>query len=91
MKTNGYIVMESCEDYEQGLTLRTGGTIPPAGILDWCDKGEARVIFADRKSARDAITRTEHYRLAWGRTDLPERQHCKVEPVHFLANVRHEP
>ncbi len=79
-----YIVFEATEDYEQGLTLRTGANLPPGGILDWCDRKprhEAVAVFPDRTSAREAIARTEHYRLAFGRTGLPERQFCKVVPV----------
>lgn len=79
----GFIVMETAEDYEQGLTLRTGPALPAAGILDWCARKprEAVAVFADQAAARAAIVRTEHYRLAFGRTDLPEKQFCKVVPV----------
>lgn len=79
----GFIVMETAEDYEQGLTLRTGADLPAGGILDWCERKprEAVAVFGDRSTARAAIVRTEHYRLAFGRTDLPERQFCHVVPV----------
>lgn len=31
----GFIVLEAAEEFEQGLTLRTGDHLPPGGILDW--------------------------------------------------------
>lgn len=86
MKPLGYIVMESCEDYEQALVLRTGAALPPGGILDWSDRKpqEARAVFSSRRAARAAIVRTEHYRLAFGRTNLPEQRLCTVVPAVFI-------
>jgi hypothetical protein len=82
MKATGYLVMESCEEYEQALGLRTGADLPPGGILDWADrKNGARAMFGSHKEARSAIQRTEHYRLAYGRTDLPEKKLCRVVPI----------
>ncbi len=82
MKATGYLVMESCEDYEQALGLRTGADLPPGGILDWADrKSDARAMFGSHQEARSAIDRTEHYRLAYGRADLPEKKLCRVVPV----------
>ena len=85
---NGFVVMESCEDYEQALVLRTGKGMPPGGILDWSERRgcEARAVFATRRQARDAINRTEHYRLAYARTDLPERKLCNVVPVRLVPS-----
>lgn len=80
-KPIGFIVMETAEDYEQGLTLRTGEHLPPGGILDWRGKKDAVAVFPDRASARAAISRTEHYRLAFGNGQLPERKFCKIVPV----------
>ena len=82
-KPTGFIVMETAEDYEQGLTLRTGEHLPPGGILDWCDRKprEAVAVFPDRTTARAAVTRTEHYRLAFGTKQLPEREFCNIVPV----------
>lgn len=87
MKPIGYIVMESCEDYEQALVLRTGAALPPGGILDWSDRRpqEARAMFGTREEARAAINRTEHYRLAFGLTNLPEKKFCSVAPVSLAA------
>lgn len=84
----GFVVMESCDDYEQTLVLRTGKGMPPGGILDWADRRDkdARAVFAERKTARAAIDRTEHYRLAYGRTDLPERKLCSVVPVQLVPH-----
>jgi hypothetical protein len=84
----GFAVVESCEDYEQTLVLRTGREMPTGGILDWADNRarEPRAIFESRVAAREAIDRTEHYRLAFGRTDLPERKLCGVVPVQFVAS-----
>lgn len=82
MKATGYLVMESCEDYEQALGLRDGDGLPPGGILDWADsKNDARAMFDSRAAARSAIERTEHYRLAYSRTDLPEKKLCRVVPI----------
>lgn len=90
MKPIGYIVMESCEDYEQALTLRTGKDLPPGGILDWADdrNKDARAMFATRADARAAITRTEHYSLAYGRKNLPEKKFCRVAPVCAVPSAQ---
>lgn len=79
MKTTGYLVIETCEDYEQPLGLNTAPNLPAGGVLEWTDK--ARAIFADRATARAAIDRTEHYRLAFASKDHPERKFCKIIPV----------
>ena len=78
-----YMVFEQCDDYEQALVLLQGEDIPPGGILSWADrpKRDARAVFASRKEARAAIARTEHYRLAFGRHDLPEKRFCTVVPI----------
>jgi hypothetical protein len=83
MKPTGYVVLESCESYEQVLTLKTGDGLPDGGILAWADKKHMRVIFPTRQAARAAIDRTEHYRLAFG-FDLPEKRYCRVEPIAAL-------
>ena len=80
MKPTGYLVMESCEDYEQALCLRTNAEYPPGGILDWTDSN-AIAMFASREDARKAMDRTEHYRLAFGRTNLPEKKLCRIAPI----------
>lgn len=82
-KRVGYMVFESCEDYEQGLTLRTGKHLPAEGILDWCDRKprDPVTLFPTRADANAAIIRTEHYRLAFERGDLPERKLCVVVPL----------
>lgn len=83
----GFAVVESCEDYEQTLVLRTGKELPPGGILDWAEnrKNEPRAIFASRADARAAIARTEHYRLAYGRQDIPEQRLCCIVPMQSVA------
>lgn len=82
MKPAGYIVMESSEDYEQALRLVTGDGLPSDGILEWRDR-KAATMFTDRKAAQAAIIRTEHYRLAFGITALPEKRFCKIMPVEM--------
>ncbi len=89
MKPTGYLVMESCEDYEQALRLLTGSVLPPGGILEWADDRQARTIFATRADARAAIDRTEHYRLAYGATNLPEKRFCKIVPALLLPEGGH--
>lgn len=88
-----FIVFEHCDDYEQGLTLRTGKHLPPGGILDWCERKprEAVAVFTSRADARAAITRTEHYRLAFGDSRLPERRYCTVVPVARVHLVPEPP
>ena len=81
MKPTGYIVMEQCEEYQQALVLRTGAEYPAEGILDWGSNKEPRALFADRASAKAAIVRTDHYRLAFGPNKFPERKFCVVVPV----------
>jgi hypothetical protein len=79
----GFIVMEASADYEQVLALDISKGMPEGGILTWAERGigRGRVFFPTRKAAREAIKRTEHYRLAFGRTDLPEKQYCRVELI----------
>lgn len=80
MKRIGYMVIDFCEDWEQPLGITLGEHLPEGGILEWTNG--ARAIFPDRKSARTAIKRTNHYRLAFGReADLPDPQSCKIVPV----------
>lgn len=87
-KPLGYVVMEMAEDFEQALVLRTGSDLPPGGILDWSRRKpqEARAVFESAAQARAAITRTNRYRLAFARKDLPERKFCKVVPVVFVED-----
>jgi hypothetical protein len=73
--------MESCEAYEQALCLLRGDGYPDDGILNWDEKNGGRAVFYTRQQARAAIDRTEHYRLAFGRTDLPEKRFCHIVPV----------
>lgn len=77
----GFIVMDKAEEWEQGLRLLHGEALPPGGILDWRGNTDAVAVFPDRASARAAITRTEHYRLAYRNEQLPRREFCKVVPV----------
>lgn len=77
----GFIVMETAEEWEQGLRLLHGEALPPAGILEWRGKKDAVAVFPDRRSAIAAIARTEHYRLAFGNDLLPQKKFCKVVPV----------
>lgn len=72
----GYLVIERSDLYEQPLGINQRKGMPPGGVLEWTEK--ARAVFPDRKSARAAIFRTENYRRAFGRTDMPEMKSCKV-------------
>jgi hypothetical protein len=91
MKPIGFLVMDTCEDWEQALCLRKNPDLPTGGILWWRDGANVNgAIFRDRKSAREAIQRTEHYRLAFGRTDIPEKQFCKIVPVNFVETAGQE-
>ena len=84
----GYMVFESCEDYEQGLRLLHGEALPPGGILEWRSGNQPAALFPSRAAARAAITRTEHYRLAFGNSLLPERKFCKVVPVAAVQETK---
>jgi hypothetical protein len=80
-KVIGYMVFEASEDFEQALRLLHGDALPAGGILDWREGRQPAALFPTRGDARDAITRTEYYRLAFGNNLLPERKFCKVVPV----------
>ena len=77
----GFVVIESCENFEQILCLEQSDNRPLEGILTWPGEGFDRHIFPDRKSARAAIERTHHYAKAFGYSNMPEKQFCKIEPV----------
>lgn len=83
MKPTGFIVIEQCEDWEQVLALIQGKNLPPGGILDWplVEPVKMRSVFASKSDARAAVERTEHYRLAYGRKDLPEKCLCRLVGV----------
>ena len=76
-----FVVIEQCEDYEQILALDVSESLPAGGILTWASGSLNRVFFPTRKTARAAIDRTEHYRLAFRRTDLPEKALCRIEVI----------
>lgn len=80
----GYMVFEASEDFEQGLRLVHGEAMPAGGILDWREGKQPVAMFQSRAAARDAIARTEHYRLAFGNDRLPERKFCKIVPVRIV-------
>ena len=80
--------MEWCDEYEQALILVTNDSLPPGGILGWGDGNKPRAIFPSREDARKAIARTEHYRLAFGRYDLPEKRLCRVVPVALVPSAK---
>ena len=88
MRADGFLVMESCEDFEQALALITHDSLPPGGILDWPDRNKPRAMFSSREDAKKAIYRTEHYRLAFGRLDLPEKKLCRVVPVAWAPSAK---
>ena len=82
MKHLGYIIIEHCENYEQPLGLRTGKELPPGGLLEWTDG--PRAVFQTRKAAWAAVERTDCYRRAFNRTDLPEKRFCKAVPLKLI-------
>lgn len=79
MKPSGFIVVEKCEEYEQPLGLKLGAGTPPGGVLEWTNG--ARAVFASRAAAKAAIDRNEHFRLAFGDSDRPEKKFCQIVPV----------
>jgi hypothetical protein len=91
MKAAGYIVMESCDDYEQALVIVDGDVLPKGGILAWASSNsEPRAMFASREDARAAIERTEHYRLAFGH-DYPVKRFCRVVPITTITPSEPQP
>ena len=88
MTTNvrGYLVVDHAENWEQPLRLIKGDELPPDGILVWrAEPNHAATAFATRADARAAIVRTDHYRLAFADSSIPEKRFCKIVPVEFLA------
>lgn len=87
-KPIGYIVMECCEDYEQGLRLILGSALPKGGILNWINHNtnQAMAVFETRANARAAIERTDHYRKAFN-SGHPERKNCRITPVAFAETL----
>ena len=86
-KRFGYIVMDVGEDYEQGLCLTVAPYLPTGGILKWREGGQAITIFPTFAAARAAITRTEHYRLAFD-AQCPHKRFCKILPVVPASSSR---
>jgi hypothetical protein len=75
-----WVVVERSEEFEQCLCLKTGPDKPAKGILDWMGKNDSVALFPSYKEAADAIRRSMHYRLAFGREDLlPEAKNCKIK------------
>jgi hypothetical protein len=83
----GFVVMESCEHYEQVLALYLSKDKPSGGVLTWAEGKRLRVVFPTRAAARQAVTRTEHYRKAFGRIDLPEAKFCRVEMIGAVTDA----
>jgi hypothetical protein len=83
VKTAGYLVMESCEDYEQALGLLITKTTMPKGVLFWasCCNPAAPHLFTTRAEAREAIERTHHFARAFSHNDYPEKCHCSIVRV----------
>lgn len=84
-RTFGYVVLECADEFEQVLALDQAPAFPKHGILTWATDKLKRAVFETRPLARAAIERTEHYRLAFDRTDLPARAYCRIEPVRFVG------
>lgn len=80
-----FSVLEHCDDFEQLLALRVDAGTPALGVLDWRKKNHPGTLFGTRAAARAAITRTEHYRKAFGLGDqLPLAKNCKIVPVRLV-------
>lgn len=79
----GFIVIEHAEEFEQPLGLETGKNLPAGGLLNWTDG--TRAVFPDRKQAREAIKRTDHFRQAFNSTEYPKAKFCKIVPVLMVG------
>ena len=64
----GFIVMEGCEEWEQGLALDRSKGMPEGGVLHWREPSDPVHVFGTRAEARAAINRTDHYRQAFSTT-----------------------
>lgn len=81
-KTIGYVVVESCEEYEQWLALDSSDELfPVEGVLTWPTTQVPPVVFETRREARAAIERTHHFVKAFGVEGFPERRDCTVRRV----------
>jgi len=90
-KPDGFMVFESCEDYEQALGLEFGKDIPfSAGALTWQSTDAPAALFLTKQQARRAIERTEHLRKALLLSHeadheisvtMPKAADCKIVPV----------
>lgn len=54
-KGRRFLVVETCEDYEQTLRLDTAKGLPPGGVLRWRDDRPA-TAFGTRQAARAGST-----------------------------------
>jgi len=86
--TKAFVVIESCDDYVQILGLVQGSDLPDGGILSWPGDGVAMTAFPTRQLARAVINRTHHYAMAFGDSQLPEKNLCKVEPINIIEPDR---
>jgi hypothetical protein len=93
-QTEGFLVVEACEDFEQVLSLVVKPDYPPDGILEFSDERDVKTVFRSRKEAREAISRTTHYARAFGRYDgfnsLPLAKHCRIVPVRSVTFKKEE-
>lgn len=89
MVRRGYVVVDRCENWEQILGLDASPGMPPGGVLGWASYASCAMgaIFPSRKTAREAIRRTEHYRLAYGKEELPRAEFCRIVPVGEVVDV----
>jgi hypothetical protein len=72
------------ETYEPALGLFFNDGYPKEGILEFTGKKDLVAIFPDRKKAQGAIDRMGHYRLAFGRNDMPQKKQCKIVPAVLI-------
>jgi hypothetical protein len=82
----GWAVRDHCEDHEQFLSLVEGDGRPSGGLLEWREESMKVAVFLSRSDARAAITRTEHYRLAYG-SGHPERRWMSIVPFEVVRPV----
>lgn len=80
-QTIGYIVVDSCEEWEQPLTLEFGSDKPKEGVLAWRAKSsDPAHVFELRAEARQALTRTDHWGAAF-KVQVPKNDNCKIIPL----------
>ena len=84
----GFIVVDICEPdneaWHNNMRLKFGDDVPDDGILTIASGNEAATVFASRRDAQNAITRTRYWEKAFDQVGdyLSEKQ--LIQPVETI-------